>query len=110
MTTTAVPEHAAGEHELLPETLSTRKIARLERFLGPENYRIVKGLLTTPASIAGLILLASFLSDCCVCTRARTHQSHAIRIRSPAMVSARTHNHLAQCGSATRRRCRSGIN
>ena len=61
MTTTAVPEHAAGEHELLPETLSTRKVPRLERVVGPENYRIVKGLLTTPASIAGLILLVSFL-------------------------------------------------
>ena len=35
----------------LIEAAPTRKIGRLERFLGPENYRIVKGLLKTPASI-----------------------------------------------------------
>jgi len=38
-----------------------RKIGRLERFLGPENYRIVKGLLKTPASIFGFILIAIFI-------------------------------------------------
>lgn len=39
----------------------SRKIDRLERFLGPENYRIVKGLLKTPASILGFILIAIFI-------------------------------------------------
>ena len=38
-----------------------RKIGRLERFLGPENYRIVIGLLKTPASIAGFILIGLFV-------------------------------------------------
>ena len=47
--------------EVLPETIAARKIGRLERFLGPENYRIIRGLLTTPASIAGFIIIALFL-------------------------------------------------
>jgi peptide/nickel transport system permease protein len=47
--------------EVLPETIAARKIGRLERFLGPENYRIIRGLLTTPTSIAGFIIIALFL-------------------------------------------------
>ncbi len=39
---------------------SLRKIGRLERLLGPDNYRIIRGLFRTPASVAGLILLAIF--------------------------------------------------
>ena len=42
------------------ETIATRKIGRLERFLGPDNYRVIKGLFTTPASIAGFFLIALF--------------------------------------------------
>ena len=38
-----------------------RKISRLERFLGPENYRIMKGLLKTPASILGFTLIGLFI-------------------------------------------------
>jgi peptide/nickel transport system permease protein len=45
----------------LIEAAPTRKIGRLERFLGPENYRIVKGLLKTPASILGFTLILFFL-------------------------------------------------
>jgi peptide/nickel transport system permease protein len=47
--------------EVLPETIAIRKIGWLERFLGPENYRIIRGLLTTPASIAGFIIIALFI-------------------------------------------------
>ncbi|MCU0486547.1 MAG: ABC transporter permease [Anaerolineales bacterium] len=46
--------------EILPETLKVRKIGRLEHFLGPENYRILRGLFTTPASITGLVLIVLF--------------------------------------------------
>ena len=46
---------------ILREAAPTRKIGRLERFLGPENYRIVKGLLKTPASILGFTLIGLFL-------------------------------------------------
>jgi peptide/nickel transport system permease protein len=33
----------------------------MERLLGPENYRILTGLLKTPASIAGFILIGIFI-------------------------------------------------
>jgi peptide/nickel transport system permease protein len=45
----------------LIEAAPTRKIGRLERFLGPENYRIISGLLKTPASILGFILIGFFI-------------------------------------------------
>jgi peptide/nickel transport system permease protein len=49
-----------GDNTLLKETVSLREIGWLERFLGPENYRIVRGLLKTPASILGFFLIAFF--------------------------------------------------
>jgi peptide/nickel transport system permease protein len=51
----------SGENSLLRETIAVRKIGRLERFLGPENYRIVTGLLKTPASIMGFVLIGFFI-------------------------------------------------
>jgi peptide/nickel transport system permease protein len=51
----------SGENSLLRETIAIRKISRLERLLGPENYRIVTGLLKTPASILGFILIGLFI-------------------------------------------------
>ena len=43
------------------ETVATRKIGRAERFLGPENYRIITGLFKTPASILGFSLIIFFI-------------------------------------------------
>ncbi len=51
----------SGDNTKLTETLPERKISRLERFLGPENYRILRGLLKTPASIIGFILIGFFI-------------------------------------------------
>lgn len=51
----------SGDNRLLDEVLSDRKITRLERVLGPDNYRIVKGLFKTPASIIGFILIFIFI-------------------------------------------------
>lgn len=51
----------AGDNSLLKETVSERKISWLERFLGPENFRIVKGLVKTPASILGFVLIFLFI-------------------------------------------------
>jgi peptide/nickel transport system permease protein len=42
------------------EAVNLRRIGPLERFLGPETYRIVRGLVTTPTSVAGLVLIAMF--------------------------------------------------
>ncbi len=50
-----------GDNTLLKDTLPERKIGWFERFLGPENYRIVKGLMKTPASILGFILILLFI-------------------------------------------------
>ena len=50
-----------GDNTLLRESLSDRKIGRLERFLGPENYRIMVGLMKTPASIGGFTLILLFV-------------------------------------------------
>ena len=50
-----------GNNELLGDAVAMRQIGRLERFLGPENYRIVQGLFKTPAAIAGTVLIVFFL-------------------------------------------------
>ena len=51
----------SGDNSLLKDTVSMRKIGWFERFLGPENYRVIVGLLKTPASIFGLILIIFFV-------------------------------------------------
>jgi peptide/nickel transport system permease protein len=50
-----------GNNDLLGEVVAMRKITRVERFLGPENYRILQGLFKTPASIAGFTLISFFI-------------------------------------------------
>jgi peptide/nickel transport system permease protein len=50
-----------ADNELLGQAVATRKISRLERFLGPDNYRVLQGLLKTPASIAGTVLIVFFV-------------------------------------------------
>ena len=49
------------DNGLLKDTVPMREITRLERFLGPENYRILTGLLKTPASIIGFVLIGFFI-------------------------------------------------
>jgi peptide/nickel transport system permease protein len=58
MTQTFVP---TGDNTLLKDATPMRKIGRIERFLGPEPYRILSGLLKTPASILGFILIGLFI-------------------------------------------------
>ncbi|HEX8992509.1 MAG TPA: ABC transporter permease [Anaerolineales bacterium] len=50
-----------GQPGVSPEVVNLRQIGRLERALGPENYRILTGLLKTPASITGFVLIALFI-------------------------------------------------
>jgi peptide/nickel transport system permease protein len=50
-----------GDNILLADAVSIRKIGRLERALGPENFRILQGLSKTPASIAGFTLIVFFV-------------------------------------------------
>jgi len=58
MTATTAPEPTIAVPQILGR--SHRKIGRAERILGPENYRILRGLLVTPTSIAGLVLITFF--------------------------------------------------
>jgi len=58
MSETTLP---SSDNPALRETTALREIGWFERFLGPENYRIVTGLLKTPASILGFILIALFI-------------------------------------------------
>ena len=51
----------SGDNTLLRDAVPVRKIGRLERFLGPENYRILVGMMKTPASIAGFALILMFV-------------------------------------------------
>lgn len=50
---------ADTQNTLLQE--SEHQVSRLERILGPENYRILSGLMKTPASIVGFILIGFFI-------------------------------------------------
>jgi len=50
----------SGDNRLLGDDVKMREIGKLERFLGPDNYRIVKGLVKTPASRIGFFLVFFF--------------------------------------------------
>jgi peptide/nickel transport system permease protein len=52
----ATPKDIAGL-----EDISQGRKGRLERLLGPENYRILTGLWKTPASVIGFILITLFV-------------------------------------------------
>lgn len=54
-------EAPSGDNLMFKEAHSDRKITKLERWLGPENYRILRGLVKTPASIIGFFLVFIFL-------------------------------------------------
>ena len=47
--------------KLYADVVATRSIGRLERVVGPEVYRVLRGLFRTPASIIGMLLLAFFI-------------------------------------------------
>lgn len=47
--------------EVTLDGLPERKISRLERTLGPEPYRLLRGLITNPLSIIGFFILSLFI-------------------------------------------------
>jgi peptide/nickel transport system permease protein len=57
---------AKREAQRLPgvdeQGITEREASFLERVLGPENARIVRGLFTTPLSIVGLVLIGMFVA------------------------------------------------
>lgn len=59
--TTTTPEQLQND---LPVSLGETQIKeqnRLEKALGPEWYRLLKGLLTNPLSVTGLLIIAGFI-------------------------------------------------
>ncbi len=56
-----IASNPVGELPSLQGATPLRKIGSVERVLGPENYRILSGLLKTPASILGFILIGTFV-------------------------------------------------
>jgi peptide/nickel transport system permease protein len=46
---------------LSEEAIPLREIGRLERFLGPEFYRIFRGVFTNPLSVIGIGLIVFFI-------------------------------------------------
>ncbi|HEX9117399.1 MAG TPA: ABC transporter permease [Anaerolineae bacterium] len=61
MTTGTVQEIGQGAAGTLAPARPARRIGRIEKILGPQNYRIIRGLLVTPTSVAGLIILSFFV-------------------------------------------------
>src|SRR5215470_7239396 len=51
----------SGNNDLLREAVPMREIGKLERIIGPDNYRVLTGLLKTPASIIGFSLIVFFV-------------------------------------------------
>jgi peptide/nickel transport system permease protein len=43
-----------------PEDEGLRPVGRLEQFLGPDAYRLVRGIITNPLSVAGVVLIILF--------------------------------------------------
>lgn len=54
------PQRATPKSSYLDD-LPDRKIGWLERVLGPENYRILKGVLSNPLSVMGISLIVFFI-------------------------------------------------
>ena len=50
-----------GDNRLLEETRSTKKVGWLERTVGTDLYRILKGMVKTPTSVIGMILIFIFI-------------------------------------------------
>jgi len=60
-TVTQTPsQHAVPKSSYLDD-LPDRKIGWLERLLGPENYRILKGVASNPLSVIGISLIVFFI-------------------------------------------------
>jgi peptide/nickel transport system permease protein len=60
-TTGTTAEGVAATRPVALEPVITRKISRVEKLVGPEWYRLLKGVVTNPLSILGLIIIAVFI-------------------------------------------------
>jgi hypothetical protein len=61
MATATQPAQLPGKRTSYLDGLPERKIGTLERALGPETYRVLKGIISNPMSIIGTTLIAIFI-------------------------------------------------
>lgn len=59
-TVTQSPSPAPAPQSSYLDTLPERKITWLEKKIGPESYRLVKGIVTNPLSVVGVSLIIMF--------------------------------------------------
>jgi peptide/nickel transport system permease protein len=60
MATNSIPAELTHPPKHVQET-TLRDMSRLEQTLGPEWYRILRGVVTNPLTVAGLIIVAAFI-------------------------------------------------
>lgn len=60
-TVTQTPSKRAAPKTSYLDDLPDRKIGWLERLLGPENYRILKGVISNPLSVIGISLITFYI-------------------------------------------------
>ncbi len=85
-----------------------RPVGRVERWIGPDNYKILRGLLVTPTSVAGLIILAVFALIAVGAPLIAPPLSTADPYRIPRTASCQTRSRWAQPGHGCSRLCPSG--
>lgn len=61
MTSVSSQLTSAKKPKTMETPFSMRPVGRLERLIGPDYYRILRGMVTTPTSVAGLVLITFFV-------------------------------------------------
>lgn len=59
--TTATSEPVGGTSPVSLGEVSVKERNRVEKALGPEGYRLVKGLVTNPLSVTGIVIITLFI-------------------------------------------------
>lgn len=60
-TTGTTAEGVVSARPVALEPGITRKVSRVEKLVGPEWYRLLKGVVTNPLSVLGLIIISIFI-------------------------------------------------
>ena len=59
--TTATPESVGGTTPVSLGEVSVKERNRIEKAVGPEGYRLLKGLVTNPLSVTGILIIVFFI-------------------------------------------------
>jgi peptide/nickel transport system permease protein len=60
--TTATPESVGGTSPVSLGEVSVKERNRIEKAVGPELYRLLKGLVTNPLSVTGILIIILFVA------------------------------------------------